>query len=218
MRVSPAFLRMYADNLTEGCASLGGNGPLTRYVKFRVAHAPGMPGTFSRLLRVSDPDMHHGTCVTRVPWYIPGSLTSGFLWSGWPGKRSRHSKRMRNPQFYASGNRPIRGSLVFSVLCHPLKTKNHEDTNFVVTGSTEYFHNDNGQIRHHGDSQFPAVPKHTIGRWDYFFCDMIILSWFKFLWRLFLCVQVRGWCRAGDKTHQLNQCGPRLLTLKFATS
>ena len=24
-----------------------GNGPLTRYVKLRVAHAPGMPGTFS---------------------------------------------------------------------------------------------------------------------------------------------------------------------------
>ena len=22
-------------------------GPLTRYIKFRVAHAPGMPGTFS---------------------------------------------------------------------------------------------------------------------------------------------------------------------------
>ena len=29
-------------------ARLGlGNGPLTRYVKLRVAHAPGMPGTFS---------------------------------------------------------------------------------------------------------------------------------------------------------------------------
>ena len=24
-----------------------GNGPLTRYVKLQVAHAPGMPGTFS---------------------------------------------------------------------------------------------------------------------------------------------------------------------------
>ena len=38
--------------------------------------------------RVSSPDMHHGTCVTHVPWCMPGSLTSGFLWSRWRGKRS----------------------------------------------------------------------------------------------------------------------------------
>ena len=43
------------------------NGPLARYVKLRVAHAPGMPGTFSPPPRVSDPDMHHGTCVKHVP-------------------------------------------------------------------------------------------------------------------------------------------------------
>ena len=50
-------------------------GPLTRYVKLWVAHAPGMPGTFSTTPRVSDPDMHHGTCVTHVPWCMLGSLT-----------------------------------------------------------------------------------------------------------------------------------------------
>ena len=61
------------------------HGPLARYVKLRVTHAPGMPGTFSPPLRVSDPDMHHGTCVTHVPWYMPGSLTNGFLWSRWQG-------------------------------------------------------------------------------------------------------------------------------------
>ena len=57
--------------------------------------------------RVSDPDMHHGTCATHVPWCMPGSLTSGFLWSRWRGKRSRHSRCMRNPQFYVSGKRPM---------------------------------------------------------------------------------------------------------------
>ena len=82
-------------------------GPLARYVKLRVAHAPGMPGTFSAPPRACDPDMHHGTCVTHVPWCIPGSLTSGFLWSRWRGKRSRHSRRMRNPQFYVSGKKPM---------------------------------------------------------------------------------------------------------------
>ena len=40
------------------------NGPLAGYVNLRVAHAPGMPGTFSPPPLLSDPDMHHGTCVT----------------------------------------------------------------------------------------------------------------------------------------------------------
>ena len=78
--------------------------------KIAGAHAPGMPGTFSPSQQVSDPDMHHGTCVTHVPWCMPGSLTSGFLWNRRRGKkRSRHSRRMRNLQFYVSGKRPIVG-------------------------------------------------------------------------------------------------------------
>ena len=82
-------------------------GCLARYVILRVAHAPGMPGTFSPLPLVCDPDMHHGTCVTHVPWCMPESLTTSFLWSRWRGKRSRHFRRMRNPQFYVFGKRPM---------------------------------------------------------------------------------------------------------------
>ena len=81
--------------------------PLTRYLKLLVALAPGMSGTFSPPSRVSDPYMHHDSCVKHVPWCMPGSVTSSFLWSRWRGKRSRHSQRMRNPQFYASGETPI---------------------------------------------------------------------------------------------------------------
>ena len=73
-------------------------GPLIRYVKLQVAHAPGMLARFPPPTRVSDPDMHQGTCVTRVPWCMLGSLTSGFLWRPWRGKCSRHSQYMRNPQ------------------------------------------------------------------------------------------------------------------------
>ena len=83
------------------------HGPLAKYANLRVAHAPGMPGTFSPPPRVSDPDMHHGTCVMHVPGCMLRSLTSGFLWRLWRGKRSRHSRRMRNPQFYLCGKRPI---------------------------------------------------------------------------------------------------------------
>ena len=75
--------------------------------------------------------MHHGTCMTHVPWYMPGSLTSGFLssrwrgklsrqyflWSRWRGKRSRHSRRMRNPQFYVSGKRPMGKNLSNCYMC-----------------------------------------------------------------------------------------------------
>ena len=83
------------------------HGPLARYVKLRVVHAPGMLGTFSSHPRISDPDMHHGTCVTHVLWCMPASLTSGWPWSRWWEKCSRHSRRMRTPQFYVSGKRPI---------------------------------------------------------------------------------------------------------------
>ena len=68
-----------------------------------------MPATFSSPRWVSDHDMHHGTCVTHVSWCMPGPLTIGFLWSRWRGKCSRHSRRMRNPQFYVSGKRPMCG-------------------------------------------------------------------------------------------------------------
>ena len=81
-------------------------GPLARSVKLRVAHVPGMLATFSPAPRVSDPDMHHGTCVMHVPW----SLNSSFFWSQWWGK---HSRRMRNLQFYVSGKRPMQYSIRF---------------------------------------------------------------------------------------------------------
>ena len=83
------------------------NGPLIRYVKLRAAHAQRMPGTFPSPPQVSDPDMHRGMCVTHVPWCMPGSLSSGFLWSRWRGTRLRHFRRMRNPQCYVSGKGPM---------------------------------------------------------------------------------------------------------------
>ena len=52
------------------------------------------------------------TCITtrasmHVVWCMPGSLTNGFIWSRWRGKRSRYSGRTPNPQFYVSGKRPM---------------------------------------------------------------------------------------------------------------
>ena len=50
----------------------------------------------------SDPGMHHGTCVTHMPWCMSGSLNPRRR-----GKLSRHSRRMRNPQVCISGKRPM---------------------------------------------------------------------------------------------------------------
>ena len=74
-----AVVIMYVDSNHRYVNSMH-NGPLARYVKVSVAHAPGMLGMFprhrfQRKPLVSDPGMYHGTCVTRVPWCMSGSLT-----------------------------------------------------------------------------------------------------------------------------------------------
>ena len=94
---------IYQDRILSccGCGSTA-DMPLTRYAKSRAAHAPGMPKRFpghplQRKPLVCDPGMHHGTCVTHVGIASPRVC----------GKRSRHPRRMRNPQFYVSGKRPM---------------------------------------------------------------------------------------------------------------
>ena len=119
------------------------HGPLTRYQKFRVAHALGMPGTFSPSLRVSDPDMHNGACVTHVPWCMPGSFITGFLWNQWRGKCSRHSRRMRNPQFHVSGKR-----LMVSLLSCPSYCAIPEATYRFGFTTCSQAHNFNFRIPH----------------------------------------------------------------------
>ena len=70
-----------------------------------------------RFQRKSLVSIHHGTCVTHVPWCMSGSPTRD---GG--EKRSRHSRRMRNPQFNLSGKRPV----VWSVGLKPWpKLKKH---------------------------------------------------------------------------------------------
>ena len=78
-----------------------------RYVKLRVCMRRECRERFFPLPRVSDPAMHHGTFVAHVPWCMLGSLTSDFFEVSGGEKRSRHSRRMRNTQFYVSGKRPI---------------------------------------------------------------------------------------------------------------
>ena len=75
--------------------------------KFAGCACAGNAGTFFAPPQVSDPSMHHGTCVTHVPWCMLESLTRSFSWRRWRGKRSLHSQHMCIRQIYVSGNRPI---------------------------------------------------------------------------------------------------------------
>ena len=70
-----------------------------------------------RLQRKLLVSMPHGTCATPV-------MHVGIANPWWRGKRSRHSWRMRNPQFYVSGKRPIRCHIVnpFEIFCRHGRT------------------------------------------------------------------------------------------------
>ena len=103
-----------------------------------------MPGTFSPPPRVSDHDMHHGTCVTHVAWCMPGSLTSGFLWSRWREKHVCHSRRMRNPLFCVSDKRLMVNSAIsisqwdqaFVNNCHTSQHPRHSQNTTAVQGDS----------------------------------------------------------------------------------
>ena len=70
------------------------HGPLTRYVKLRVAHAPGILGMRS----------HHASRHVRDARAV---MHAGIANPQWRGKHSQHSLHMRNQQFYVSDKRPI---------------------------------------------------------------------------------------------------------------
>ena len=70
------------------------------------------PPPTSKKPLLSDPGMHHGTCVTQVPWCMLGIGNPR-----WRGKLSRHSRRMRNTQLYVFGKRSIQDVSHLSVDC-----------------------------------------------------------------------------------------------------
>ena len=81
--------------------------PLTRYVNLRVAHAPGIPGTFSPPPISKETDSYRSRHVSRHVRYARAVMHVGIPKPRWRGKRCRHSWRMRNPQFEISGKKPI---------------------------------------------------------------------------------------------------------------
>ena len=73
--------------------------------------------------------------VTHVPWYMPGSLTSGFIWNRWREKHFWHSRFIHNPQFYVSCKRPVAWTdvelLLLLLLIRPPWTQVVEIQNYI---------------------------------------------------------------------------------------
>ena len=83
------------------------NGPLARYANSRVAHAPGMPGTFSPPPTSKKTASWQSQHATRHVRHARAVMHVGIATPRWRGKRSRHSRRMHNSQFYVSVKRPM---------------------------------------------------------------------------------------------------------------
>ena len=73
----------------------------------RECREPFFPTNVGKRSRHASRHVRHARAVIHAR-----SLTSGFLWSRWQGKRSPHSRHMRNPKFYVSDKRPM------DTICH----------------------------------------------------------------------------------------------------
>ena len=83
------------------------HGPLTRYAKLRVGHAPGMPGTFSPPPTSNETTSYRSQHASRHVRRARAVMHVGIDNPRRRGKRSRCSRRMRNPQFCVFGKRPM---------------------------------------------------------------------------------------------------------------
>ena len=83
------------------------HGPLIRYVKLAVAHAPGMPGMFSPPPTTRETASKRSRNALRHVRHARAVMHIRIANPRWRGKRSQPSRRMRNPQFYVSDKRPM---------------------------------------------------------------------------------------------------------------
>ena len=84
-----------------------------RRSKLRVAHTLAMPVTFSPSLTSNETASKRSRHAPRHVRHARAVMHVGIANPRWPGKRSRHSRRMRNPQFCVSCKRPITKSVTY---------------------------------------------------------------------------------------------------------
>ena len=76
-------------------------------MKLRVAHALGMPGTFSPPPTPKEASCKRPRHASRHVRHARAVMHVRIANPQWLGKRSRYFWRMHNPQFYVSGKRPM---------------------------------------------------------------------------------------------------------------
>ena len=96
------------------------NAMLTRYAKLRVAHAPGMLGTFPPTPTSKETACWRSRHASRHVRHARAVMHVGIANPRWRGKRSRHSRRMRNPQICVSGKRSIQTSIHPQICRHKI--------------------------------------------------------------------------------------------------
>ena len=79
------------DSINYRCDEIQTQGPLTR---------------LQREPLISDSGTHHRSCGAHLR-HARAVIHIGIAYSRWRGQRYRHSRRMRNPQFYKSGKMPM---------------------------------------------------------------------------------------------------------------
>ena len=92
-------------------------GPLTRYKKLQVAHAPGMPGTFSPPPISKETTSQRSRHASRHVRQARAVMHVGIAYLRWRGKRSRHSRRMRTRNFAYLARGPCHNELTLSIRC-----------------------------------------------------------------------------------------------------
>ena len=83
------------------------DGPLHRCAILGVAHAPGMPGLFSPTPISKETPFCRSRHASRHVRHAHAMMHVGIANLRCRGKRSWHSRRMRNPQYCVSGKRPM---------------------------------------------------------------------------------------------------------------
>ena len=107
------------------CASAF-RGPRSRCVKLRVVHAPGMPETFSPPPTSKETHSYRSRYASRHVRHARAVNHVGFANPRWRGKRSRHSRRMRNPQLCVSSKRFIKIEYIWNQCQPKCKTTNQD--------------------------------------------------------------------------------------------
>ena len=113
------------------------NAPLpwafSRYGKLRVAHAPGMPGTFSPPPTSEEITSYRSRHASRHVRHARAVMHVGIANPWWRGKRSQHSRLMRTSQFCLSGMKSMA-----KVLQDGARTRNQMVTTREAAASVSY--------------------------------------------------------------------------------